>query len=363
MARQRVTPSDVFGTTCVAQEMEPEYTELLSSLDAVIDVEAGLREILLRSDHEQQVANLDGRLDVEAGLAAILPTAPARTSWNPSAVWSLHETERGVDDFTAVDPAIRMQLRQDDEVVHFYGSLQVADEVGAQIDEIAGVASRLVAQLMMNEREIEFSDVVEATLHLSSAVLDFTTIPNTRAEAALKEVYRLSRKLTIACNSASDAARTLATIRCTPRRSRNTPGQLSLREAQRLLATALEDARGILYPLLDRCVAANGAVLSYQQLRKMAIQRLLALRLNAPRFPYLTAPELRAFLDDFICADLRGANLVGVDMTGVRWSVQTLWPVDLDVDDLRHRSAEDPADSGIYVVRSGTARTRQLVAV
>lgn len=55
---------------------------LTDGLDRFLDVEAGLREVLLQSHHDTAVDALENVLDVEAGLAAILPTTspPSSTS-------------------------------------------------------------------------------------------------------------------------------------------------------------------------------------------------------------------------------------------------------------------------------------------
>ncbi|MEB8342117.1 hypothetical protein [Streptomyces endophyticus] len=360
MAGQRVTPLDVFGTTGVTDKLRPQYTQLLDGLDAMLDLESGLREILLHADHEQQTAELDGHLDVTGGLAAILPAAPAPTS-RPS--WDRRGTEhRGVD-LLEVEPAVRMQLRQDPQVIEFRESLEAAEDMTQQIEGVSDLASKLVSQLTEAEGDIEFSDIMETTLHLARAARSLTTLPNRNVETAIKQVDFSSMELTVSCNTASDAARTLATVRYTRRRSWYTPEQLPLREAQRLLAAAVEKALASAYSLLDRCVAARGAVAQFQLWQAIQIRQRLNFQLAVRGVPRLTASDLRDFLNDFISADLRGADLAGVDMTGVRWSVQTLWPVDLDLDDLRQRSVEEPLGSGIYVVRSGTARTRQLEAV
>ncbi|MGW8882102.1 hypothetical protein ACWGPC_56605, partial [Streptomyces mirabilis] len=48
---------------------------LQQALDELLDVEAGLSEVLLHSRHDKAVDDLDVVLDTEAGLAAILPAA------------------------------------------------------------------------------------------------------------------------------------------------------------------------------------------------------------------------------------------------------------------------------------------------
>jgi hypothetical protein len=60
-----------------------QHRELLNDLDATLDVEAGLAEVLLRSRYNDFAAELDRSLDAEAGLAAIVSPAPAQKPPDP----------------------------------------------------------------------------------------------------------------------------------------------------------------------------------------------------------------------------------------------------------------------------------------
>jgi hypothetical protein len=195
----------------------------------------------------------------------------------------LREAESGLGNPLAVDPVIRMQLRQDRRLADDFRSLEEAEQMAGLLDSVESLASRLVAQLTVNDRHVVFSEVVEAILHLSRMADGLTTFLHRDVEAALTSVHLLAAELTIVCNAASDAARTLETVRRPPRRSsKSNPGRLTVREAQRLLATALEDARGIAYPLLDRCVAARAAVHRHLLMMGNVIRRMLALQLGVP---------------------------------------------------------------------------------
>ncbi|MEU3795759.1 hypothetical protein AB0F07_39240 [Streptomyces fructofermentans] len=359
MANRQVTPADVFSL--VTGEMRSAHEWLLSSLETVIDVEAGLREVLLRSDHKQQVEGVGEWFDVEAGLASILPTSSARAFRAPSVDSSLHEMDGSTG--SDYDSLTRLKLRQNVIVVNYIRGLAIAEEVEDQTKSVAALASKLAKQLTGREGAMNFSEVVETSLHLMQAVEVLPGFPAAGVNESVKMVQRMTLELTAACDSVSDAARTVVTTRCSTRRSRNTPGELTLREAQRMLTNAVEKALEVVYPLLDRCQAVVSAVWLAKRSMSQQVRRKIGLRWTPLGFPAQTAAELRAFLDDFIHADLRAANLAGVDMTGVKWSVQTLWPIDLDVEDLRSRSTEEPTGSGIYIVRSGNAKTRRLVTV
>ncbi|WP_124821896.1 hypothetical protein [Micromonospora ureilytica] len=58
--------------THVDQALRDMAASFEDRLDEVLDVEAGLRDVLLETQHMQLADNLDGILDVEAGLAHVL---------------------------------------------------------------------------------------------------------------------------------------------------------------------------------------------------------------------------------------------------------------------------------------------------
>lgn len=66
----------------------------------------------------------------------------------------------------------------------------------------------------------------------------------------------------------------------------------------------------------------------------------------------LASALLRGALDDFTQADLSNTDLSSVDLNGIRWSMSTRWPSDIDRDDLLRRSTETMPRSGIYVLSS-----------
>ncbi|GAA3081746.1 hypothetical protein [Streptosporangium carneum] len=77
--------------------------------------------------------------------------------------------------------------------------------------------------------------------------------------------------------------------------------------------------------------------------------------------PILHESLVEAFLDDFTTVDLRNANLIAVDLGGVRWSANgTKWPERMDIEALKSRSKEIGTRSGIYVVQSGSATVRDF---
>lgn len=74
---------------------------LSNSLDDVLDIEAGLREILIHSRHDIAVDNLDTVLNTEAGLAAILPT----TTPEPATPATTHDPVDAEELLRTISPA------------------------------------------------------------------------------------------------------------------------------------------------------------------------------------------------------------------------------------------------------------------
>lgn len=114
------------------------------------------------------------------------------------------------------------------------------------------------------------------------------------------------------------------------------------------LARAVDLAR-----VLDPALALVGVVDDAgSHLVDLALARDLARNLNSSyvgamsrslgldRIEGLAAALLNGALDDFTQADLSHGDLAGVDLTGVRWSMRTQWPSDVDRDAVLGRSRE-----------------------
>nr|WP_158712982.1 hypothetical protein [Streptomyces flavovirens] len=356
MALQRAIPS---GDDDVMGVLRAGNNDLVAQLGTTLDVESGLREVLLRSDHSQQVKQLTKTLDIDAGLAAIVPSR-SETFWSENAMWSLRETESGLEDPFDVAPEVRMALRED--LAEAHETLAGAEEATAALRLVVTLAEELRELLSKGSSVVDFSAVLQTCLNLAGKVGEAST-PFVDLTITIRETHHYTVELTTVSSAASDACRALEIARRAPHRSAKNSAGLTVRELQRMHTTALDDARRISYILLDRALLSWRTAIRIEREKRNSIRRALICRLDNDRFPALTAAGLRAFLDDFMYADLRKADLRGVDLTGVRWSVQTLWPAELDVNDLRERSVETPLGSGIFVVRSGTARMRQFATL
>lgn len=56
-----------------------QHRRMVTDLASILDVEAGLREVMIPTRHADLVSDLGDVLDVEAGLSAIVSTAPTPT--------------------------------------------------------------------------------------------------------------------------------------------------------------------------------------------------------------------------------------------------------------------------------------------
>ncbi|MGB6161021.1 MAG: WD40 repeat domain-containing protein [Pseudonocardiaceae bacterium] len=94
-----------------------QYRALVNDLTAALDLEAGLREVMIPARHADLVADLRDVLGLEAGLSAIVPATPdpaveqAATEWNdqgraPNRLW-----ERGQLAAAVADTSAHLQTR------------------------------------------------------------------------------------------------------------------------------------------------------------------------------------------------------------------------------------------------------------
>ncbi|QUI29460.1 hypothetical protein H9W91_00020 [Streptomyces alfalfae] len=339
------------------------HADLVADLGSVLDVEAGLREVLLYADHAQQTATLGKVLDVEAGLAAIVPPLHRADLSAEDPDLLLYAEQEAPDTLFRVDPAVRMRLRRSHVVRRWFGRLKAAEDLHSYVREIVVLTERVHYLLADDSRIIDFSPILQTSLHLSRIAREvYAPSPDNNLEEALQRVPAITSSLEREISQASDAARSLEAVRILNRRNpKNTLHRKSLRDFQQNLTAALGRAKTLSSELTERASTVLRFVLGNEHKYAIALQTCLARKTGAKNFPLLNAEQARDFLDDFTYADLRSADLRGTDMTGVRWSIQTRWPADLDVQDLRARSTEDPPGSGSFIVRSGTARMRACV--
>jgi len=326
-------------------------TQHSRALSHVLDTEAGLREILLRSHHDTATDALDTVLHTEAGLASILlgpATAP------PNHI----DTTDTVSPLLALSPADRMVLRHHPDVrkasralatvhrsVHrrtrAFNSLLLASVREATVD----LARALVLDLDLSRTHIH-----ACAFDLDQYVHEIARLPEALDrdfELALDDAHCLARRLTSDLTSLLDVRAHLLPLDRAFRRARDLVYALGL-------GWDLVHAPDVEYDIIRTTCRILIAI------RVAELRRAIGQTLNQPP-PMLDEPTLLALLNNFTTADLTTADLTGIDLSGVHWSEHTTrWPPDIDSDDLKTRSHETHPGSGIWIVHSGTATIRDL---
>ncbi|AYG78495.1 hypothetical protein DWB77_00602 [Streptomyces hundungensis] len=362
-----------------------EQIRLAHALGSHLDVDAGLREILLQQHHDASVEDMRRLTDTEAGLAAILKDATASKSvaqtplsqnlalgeaadrvWSSALEGSLHSLVAAEDrmrlrGFPSVSALLQCtefawhfcvdltQLNQPQpypwghellprliSLVAFIGrvvpdrELVQVDETMSLLDEVTSMVGAYPNELVQVAFNHAMKQATEHALHLALLIVPLLSRPTGNPPVLLSTQ---SAQLTVSVRKARNV---LAHSFPSHRSYGNGRGDAEL------LAETLRTAKG----LSAVCVSALRA----------EIEERLDMSL-----PELSGEALHCLLSDFTTADLGSAHLDGIDLTGVRWSErETRWPPLTDVEELRIQSEETPAGSGLFIVRTGTATVRGL---
>ncbi|MBG0819015.1 hypothetical protein [Planomonospora sp. ID82291] len=311
---------------------------LIEGLDTVLDVEAGLAEVLLHSRHSALVGDLGTALDVEAGLAEIVPAAASDLPVAlPEAHVKKQEPVPAEQFLSLVSHQARFELRRYPDVVSIVRALAYALDLDFDLTRARVLEHDLTSSLthaldlshaLNHARALTRSLII----HLTHAYTYDRNIPRGRDGDFVHKISRiLSRDLfvTRALNRVRELNRVLI---CDIDRPLSNDIDRALTLTQELISFFVEEAQKVIGAALGRDL------------------------------PPLPADSVRAFLEDFTTSDLRGVVLSGIDLIGVRWSAWgTRWPEAVDIETLKARSAEVPMESGIYVIRSGSAPERESV--
>jgi hypothetical protein len=296
----------------------------LDALDTVLDVEAGLRDVLLHSQHAAQRDALDAVLDVESGLAAITP-ATSPTAVPDARKHSYPPASEQV--MRLVSPQERFTLRRDADVLTASRVLDLILDLDRSLDR----ARNLVLDLA---RDIGLARDLGLDIDLA---LDHAL------DHALARANSLARDLALDHALAHALARALAFALALDRALARTRTRDDL-----TLDLARDLARDLTHDLARTRERTRGFV------RQAIVRTGNAICTVLGRDVLLTEASVRPFLDDFTTADLRTAQLADIDLTGVRWSeTETRWPEEVDIDALKSRSNEIEPGSGVYVIRKG----------
>ncbi|MFI6556379.1 hypothetical protein ACWGBY_25440 [Streptomyces griseus] len=362
------------------QRIDRIQPALADALEGILDVEAGLREILVLSHHDTAVEDLGSVLDAEAGLAAIVPpVAPGSPSRGA------HDGMRTEALLRTIGPEDRMALRNESAIRTVSLILARTRRLALELEDHPPYDTYLARTLALDlardithdladdlvlarglARDLSITAAGELDLSRATAVADCLGQARglgARADrlAARTRAGDLTSALERAHVHAVGLARALD-------RNRGIALTFRLNVADDL-DLALDIAHGRATDLVrllgfepgaDRSPAHRELVAQVVGIRTAEMCRAIG-QVLGHKPPTLDGDSLHALLDDFVTADLSDADLAGIDLTGVHWSERgTQWPAGLDVEALKTRSEETFPGSGTWVVRAGTATLHDL---
>ncbi|MFJ5551191.1 hypothetical protein [Streptomyces sp. NPDC093225] len=339
----------------VSSRLDRHQYSLDRSLDRALDIEAGLREILIHSRHDTAVDALDTVLDVESGLADILAPAP-----QPRAAETQHRPRAG-SSLPVLSPTDRMALRAHPDVKAARLCLERhldrdrkfrrahADDLALAPGLAPGLAlalARALAHTLARDLDLALERASELLLADNRDLIGLLSVTRRRASAFAND---LNPNLDI-----GNSLKLARSVHVARRRARD----LGL-DTDIVFALILTRARACARDLahtheLGRADTPN--LDAFTKIRTNEVCRAIGLALGQEP-PRLDADAACRLLDDFTHDDLRDADLTGLQhLSGVHWSQRTQWPPPVDTEALKARSDETPPGSGIWVVRSGTIR-------
>jgi hypothetical protein len=343
------------------------HPDLLDGLGRLLDIEAGLREVMLHGEHTDLVDALGSTLDTEAGLAAITApqgaaAAPPRTKPQQGKS-SLPGPADAAAAIAAAHPAARMALRRNPliQVVIISDLLIRALTIAAKVtDYFVLPSSHHLDQAREMARDL-VSDLALARAHARVRYhpLAFTSALNRARDLRHNIGHNIDLDLDLDLAVARDLARDLALARALVRDLAHV-GDLDrtlalARDLDLNIARNLDHDRSFDRDLDRRATGLARALSNASELAHHAAFRVCQV-LGIQRVDGLAAALLDGALDDFTHADLADVNLSGIDLTGVRWSeAGTVWPPRTDLQALRARSRE--VEPGVYeITRRGDGR-------
>jgi hypothetical protein len=355
----------------VTEAFDSWLNQAEEQLDELLDIEAGLREILLHSDHDERVESLHGVVDEEAGLAAILEPTPPRGEGIPPCEEQTIDVGTAQPNVQFLTATERMRLRSVPAIAEAADYLEL-------IETVVDTLSRPVSRIRSGSGGYEMLELVSSTItkvadllqrhnrydvNLQQAEACLVNIPKMggtyAAEVSRPQFNQAALSALISVLHLAESA-----FQWSLRGASSTRDELRLSfEAQKVL-DGVRNARNLLIyaapgpaatPTSSRQAAAvresDRVLKSCVMTLEVTIESLVDRRVTL-----LSAALLRLTLDDFTTTDLSDADFHDVDMTGMRWSEHgTRWPAAIDVADLKRVSIEDPEGSGVYVIRFGTS--------
>lgn len=343
-------------------------------LDELLDIEAGLREILLQSGHDERVDALEPILDEEAGLADILEPAdnPLRTPPSRADHKALESYFFCTDDaLHAMTPTERMRLRSTPSVSERVEYVELLREVyyGLSLAQ-AGTARQMGAQVLVQLPPV----ITKSMSFLERHGIDNEAL--SQADACLANIKMFQAATPSVTASPVFGRAAIGAMRCAldltetaiEYTASNTRQQLiesrlffaavHLLDGVRRARNLLVHHDGASMPTADLEAQLGSVITQAQELLATCVATVhteIEKHLGRTIQP-LAESSLRLMLDDFTTADLSDADFKDVDMTGMRWSEHgTQWPATVSTETLKAVSEEEPNSSGIYVIRFGAS--------
>jgi hypothetical protein len=362
-----------------ARDLATGHAATREAVSACLDVESGLREVLLTSEHEAMQGDVTAELQVESGLGAIVSSEASPMTGPTATIRGDSPVAEVVQELPA---AQRLELRKH-QSLHSFGTA------------VSSLSTRALAANLGNLEILPYIRDIERVLTLARerawrGDLDRGADLN----QALTYARALSHALGRILQQARDFAAGLPDGKDRPFAQRIALEVDSARERTvifvRKLTLARDAALGITVPsaseelfgelleLARDCDPVRARVLAEglnQNLTSAIDQALFGnpegrdekaprssdekdpsrkLTVALRRTPVTDRAHalvwLRDALDNFQGADLRNADLTGVPLDGLRWSASTQWP-DKWADGIWKHSVPLPGEEGVFVVR------------
>ncbi|MEU3567564.1 hypothetical protein AB0E96_03900 [Kitasatospora sp. NPDC036755] len=323
--------------------------QFLEGLGGHLDVEAGLREVMLSANHRDLVEGLNEVLDIEAGLASITSRNSARTEFEETAA-PLYDVGRLHQRFELLGPERRLELREHPLVTAAILADLLIRTVTLAQDLTDGLGFGRYHGMPLKRAAFAAQGIAEGI----AQGLDGRAALAWGLRDMAHEIVALLEPHYPAIDQASRVGRVLV------REMVSTIDQRVRSADHPAIAEFLRACQVFTY-----AVRGGDLIRAVQEVEYLA--RALASRVG--ELFGLGEPEaldlefLSEILDDFTTADLSTADLTHVDLAGVRWSeLRTRWPTEVSIDRLREDSRETLPGSGVYIIRPGTG-TRDVTRV
>ncbi|MEU1853724.1 hypothetical protein ABZ499_31790 [Streptomyces sp. NPDC019990] len=359
----------------IDRELTRHHEAFTAKIEAALDVEAGLRDILFQSRHEAFTVKVETALDVEAGLRDILmpPTIQAPPSIPPAVAPPDADADPGGSRWQA-SAAQRLKLRSNprvaaaSRVLHVVGNwASTSPRARARdldLDRDCDHARDLIRDLdraLVLARARDHAGDAELARNLARGLLfarPLVLALTLARDLGLARAPGLTLARDLARNRARDLARVLALE----------PALDHAHDLARDLARGLDCARDLARDLargldLARDLALDLALdldRDLDRARSRCLQIINDEYTQAVGAPVAVDEEsLASLMDDFTTDDLSNADLRedDINLAGVRWSDRTTWPASTDIYRLKQRS--DRQEDGSWIIRAGTGNVRE----